>query len=78
MTTAPPGLVAAAVMFEGQLTLGGVVSTTLTVKVQLLELPPLSVAVQTTLLVPKRKPVPEGGVQVTGRGFPEPSTALTL
>ena len=65
-------------MFEGQLTRGGVVSTTLTMKVQLLERPPLSVAVQTTLLLPRRKPVPEGGTQVTGTGAPELSTAVTV
>jgi len=65
-------------MFEGQLTRGGVVSTTLTMKVQLLERPPLSVAVQTTLLLPSRKPVPDGGTQVTGSGAPELSTAVTV
>jgi hypothetical protein len=65
-------------MSEGQLTRGGVVSTTVTVKVQLLESPPLSVAVQTTLLTPRRKPVPEGGMHVTGTGAPAESTAVTV
>ncbi len=65
-------------MFEGQLTRGGVVSTTLTMNVQLLERPPLSVAVQTTLLLPRRKPVPDGGTQITGNGAPELSTAVTV
>ena len=65
-------------MSDGQLTRGGVVSTTVTVNAQLLDRPPLSVAVQTTLLVPKRKPVPEGGTHVTGTGAPEESTAVTV
>ena len=65
-------------MFDGQLTCGGLVSTTVTVKVQLLERPPLSVAAQTTLLLPRRKPLPEGGTQVTGTGAPELSTAVTV
>jgi hypothetical protein len=50
----------------------------MTGKLQLLDLPPLSVAVQTTLLVPKRKPLPEGGAQVTGTGAPVLSTAVTV
>src|SRR2546427_2009230 len=65
-------------MLLGQVTLGGVVSTILTVKVQLAETPALSVAVQTTLLTPNRKPVPEGGTQITGMGLPEASTAVTV
>ena len=52
-------------------------STTVTVKLQLPETPRLSVAVHVTLLLPKRKPLPEGGSQVTGSGAPLESTAVT-
>src|ERR1043166_7670541 len=62
-------------MSAGQVTCGGVVSTTVTVNVQLLEAPPLSVAVHVTLLAPRRKPVPEGGMHVTGRKAPVESCA---
>ena len=77
MTTAPAALVVSVVMSPGQVTRGGVVSTTVTVKLQLLETPRLSVAVHVTLLLPKRKPLPEGGSQVTGSGAPLESTAVT-
>jgi hypothetical protein len=63
-------------IFVLQVILGGVVSTTVTVKVQLPEAPRLSVAVQVTLLVPRRNPVPEAGMQVTTNGAPRKSTAL--
>src|SRR4030095_16381540 len=65
-------------MSRGQFTCGGVVSTTVTVKVQLLDWPRLSLAVQTTLLWPSRKPVPEGGVQVTGKALFRKSFAVTV
>ena len=52
-------------MFEGQLTCGGCVSCTMTGKVQLMVVPGM---VQTTLLVPMRKPVPLGGTQTTATG----------
>src|SRR5829696_6661109 len=58
-----------------QVTRGGVVSTTVTVKAHVLEAPAL-VAVQTTLLVPMRKPVPDGGTHVTATGSPLVSTAV--
>jgi hypothetical protein len=67
-------LVAKAVIFELQVTVGGVLSTTLTVKLQLtLEL----LTVQTTLLLPRRKPLPLGGTQITGSG-PAELVAMTL
>src|SRR5688572_28057323 len=54
-------------MFEWQVTVGGSVSTTVTVKLH--ELTPVEFeAVQTTLLVPMRNPVPLGGVQMTATG----------
>jgi hypothetical protein len=78
VTTAPPGLVASTVLFVLQVTCGGIVSTTVTVKLQLLELPALSLALQTTLLVPNLNPVPEGGVQVTGTGPSQASIAVAV
>src|SRR2546423_3966648 len=65
-------------MLELQVILGGVVSLTVTPNVQLLDLFGLSVAVQVTLLVPRRTPVPEGGAQITGTAFPAESVAVTL
>ncbi|HYV31276.1 MAG TPA: hypothetical protein VEO53_09255 [Candidatus Binatia bacterium] len=64
-------------MSPGQVTTGGVVSTTVTVKLQLLERPRLSVAVHVTLLLPKGKPLPEGGSQITGSAAPAASIAIT-
>ncbi len=52
-------------------------STTVTVKLQLLERPRLSVAVHVTLLLPKGKPLPEGGSQITGSAAPAASIAIT-
>jgi hypothetical protein len=43
---------------------GGAVSTTVTVKVQLAELPAISVAVDVTMVVPFGKVEPEGGMLV--------------
>ena len=65
-------------MLELQVILGGRVSLTVTPNVQLLELFRLSLAVQVTLLVPSRNPVPEGGTQTTGTAFPAESVAVTL
>jgi hypothetical protein len=50
---------------EGQATTGGSVSLTITLNVQLVMFPPLSVAVHATLLVPLAKVEPLGGVQFT-------------
>ena len=78
MTTAPPASPVATLMSPLQVTCGGVVSETVTVNVQLLVRFELSVAVHTTLLTPKRKPVPDGGVQITGNGLLSASTAVTV
>ena len=52
-------------MFPGQVTVGGWLSATVTVKVQLAEVLPLaSVAWQVTVLVPFGKVEPLGGVQL--------------
>ena len=65
-------------MFELQVTVGGVVSTTATMKLQLVVTPALLRAVQTTLDSPSRKPVPEGGTQVTISGPPHRLLDLLL
>src|SRR5258708_24176581 len=65
-------------MSPGHETCGGVVSTIATAKVQLPEVPKLSVAVQMTLLWPRRNPVPDGGIHVTGTGLPLKSTAVAV
>ena len=65
-------------MFVGQLIVGGVVSATVIVKLQLLLWPALSLARQVTLLVPNRKPVPEGGVQRIGNAPWQASVALAV
>ena len=75
MTTAPLASIEWTVRFVLQTTSGSIVSITVTVKLQLLDRPPVFVAVQTTLLTPKRKPLSDGGVHVTVKGVP-PSLAL--
>ena len=55
MTTAPPRLVVVRVIFAGHITVGGVVSITVTVKLQLPVLPSRSVDWQVTVVVPTGK-----------------------
>lgn len=57
-------------------TVGGVVSATVTIKLQRLMLAWLSVAVQFTVFWPRGKLVPDGGTQVTGSGPSQASVAL--
>ena len=52
-------------MFDGQVSVGEAVSATCTTKVQLAVLPPPSVAVQVTVVVPTGKVAPEAGEHVT-------------
>jgi hypothetical protein len=52
-------------MLAGQAIVGAVTSSTVTVKVQLLLLPLVSVAVHVTVVVPSEKVLPEEGVQLT-------------
>jgi hypothetical protein len=59
-------------MFVLQVTRGGVVSTTVTVKLQSWFV--AFALKQITLLTPKRNPVPEGGMHLKGTGFPKQST----
>jgi len=66
------------VLFAGQVTLGGVVSCTVTSKEQIELLPDTSVAVQVTLVVPRPNTLPEGGEQrTTGLGS-QVSVALVV
>ena len=66
VTTAPLCSVFPMVMFAGTLTIGGVVSRTVTVKLAVAELPAASAAVHVTVVVPIGKVVPDAGAQVTG------------
>jgi len=70
-TTAPDGPVASSVMLAGKVSVGGVVSWMVTLKLPLVVLPALSVAEQSTLVVPSGNVLPEAGVQDT---VTEPST----
>src|SRR5689334_4339627 len=63
-TFAPAGPVASAVTL-GAWMVGGVVSTTSTVKAASALLPALSVAVQVTVVPPRANVEPDGGVQLT-------------
>jgi hypothetical protein len=71
-TTAPLELVACTVISAGSFNIGGVVSTTVTLKEAKPVLPALSLAVQATVVEPNANLEPDEGVQV---GFKEPSTA---
>jgi hypothetical protein len=66
------------VRFAGQVIIGGVVSTTVTVKLQLLLLPLASVVVQVTVVVPSGKSEPEAGTQATVGLVSQTSLALAL
>ena len=67
VTTAPAELVASTVMFDGTVTTGAVVSTTVTVNVLLPVLPAASVAEQVTVVLPIAKVEPDTGKQVVVR-----------
>ena len=68
-TTAPDGPVASATIGSGTVITGGVVSTTVTVKLDDDSLPSKSVAVTLTVVVPSGKTLPPGGVTTsTGAG----------
>ena len=57
---------ASAVIFAGNVRVGAVVSTTLTLKLLLLVLFDVSLALQLTKVLPRPKTLPEAGAQVTG------------
>lgn len=65
VTTVPFGLLQFVVMFTGQLICGGCISRIVTVKVQLVVLPQLSVAVHVTVVEPSGKVEPGSGRQDT-------------
>ena len=67
VTTAPLAFVAATEMFAGTVTVGGVVSPTVTVKVAVRVLPRVSDVLQLTVVIPRANVVPEAGEHVTGR-----------
>ena len=69
-----PQLVALTTMFEEQARTTGGQPLTVTVKLQLVLLPQLSVAVQVTVVVPGGKVLPLGGLQLTVTG-PQPPVA---
>jgi hypothetical protein len=79
VTTAPDALVAATVMFAGQMMLGGVVSTTVTVVVHIAELPARSVAVNLTVCVPGPNVAGSGGLLVMVTfDWPQLSVAVAI
>jgi hypothetical protein len=63
-TLAPAGLVASAVSVPGTVTIGAVVSRTVTVKLPLALLPELSAALQLTVVAPSGNVLPEAGLQL--------------
>jgi hypothetical protein len=65
-------------MFEGQVTVGGCVSLTVTLNEQFAVFPATSVAVQLTGVVPFAKVVPDGGMQTTVTVPGQVSVAVTL
>jgi len=78
VATAPAALVASLVMFAGQLTVGAVVSSTLTVKEFTPVLPWPSLAEQVTVVVPIANVVPEAGLQLTETVPAQTSLALAV
>ena len=72
VVTAPDRPVASSVRSPGTVTVGGVVSRTVTSKCALPSLPAASLAVQVTRVVPKPKLEPDAGEHDAGT---EPSTA---
>ena len=76
-TTAPFELVAVTVMLEGQVSeMGGL--TTVTVKLQLVLLPQVSLATLVTVVVPIGKVLPLGGFALTNGGGLHPPLANTV
>ena len=78
MTTAPLALVAGTSMFAGSVSTGGVVSCTVTVKLQLLVFLDASVALQVVDVDPSGKTDPEEGVQLPTMAPPQLSETVGL
>ena len=74
---APPGPVAVVTMFEGQLMLIGV-GCTVTVKLQLVLFPHVSLAVAKTVVVPIGNVLPLDGLALTDGGGEQPPLAETV
>src|SRR5215210_7517444 len=74
VTAAPVRLVVETRIGAGTVIAGALVSTTVTLNRFVAVFPP-SLAVHVTVVGPKPKPPPEGGVHVTGIGRPSSSTA---
>ena len=65
-------------MLAGQLIAGGAMSLTVTVKLHIAVLPPPSVAVQVTVVVPFGKDEPDCGVHITNGDSVQMSVAVAL
>src|SRR5258707_3431145 len=76
VAAAPEAPVASTIILAGQVTVGGVVSWTLTVKVQVPVLVWASVAEQVTGVVPIAKVLPLAGVQVATAHSSTPSLPM--
>src|SRR6266436_2540056 len=75
---APLAPVHSSVRLVGQVIVGGVVSTTVTTKLQPLLLPAVSTAEQTTGVLPKAKTEPDGGAQVAETFVSQASLAVAV
>src|SRR5205814_984916 len=75
---APAALVASKFMLAGQLTVGGVVSCTVTLKELMPTLPWPSLAVQVTVVIPIAKVAPGAGLQLTETEPAQTSLALVV
>src|SRR5436190_8881064 len=78
LTGAPDGFNAVTVISTGRVNIGGVLSTTVTVKLPFAVFPFESVAEQLTVVVPKGNIEPETGKQVTASGPSTRSFAETV
>jgi hypothetical protein len=78
MTRAPSLLLASVLKLAGSISLGGVISLTVTGKLPLLEFPAASVAVQATVMEPRGNTEPDAGLQAMLGGGPESSTAVAV
>jgi hypothetical protein len=76
VTTAPAGLVACRTMLDGQVIANG--GYTVTVKLQLVESPHVSLALQVTVVVPIGKVLPLGGLQTSVGGGLQPPLAVLV
>ena len=76
VTTAPAGLVACRTMLDGQVIVN--CGYTVTVKLQLVELPHVSLAVQVTVVVPMGNVLPLGGLHTNVGGGLQPPLAVLV